>query len=163
MRRRHIDRAKVSPEPTTAIKLQTRNPNLSDSDGTHTTSQTRIFPLCLGFRLANALLIQTYFNPDEHWQALEVAHRIAFGYTLFSFLFVSQSHSAQQSSLKNGFLILFVIFLRYGHLTWEWEKGIRSYLHPMLFAVLYRVLAFLGLDTQWFMVKYISFSFSTIV
>lgn len=64
--------------------------------------------------------MQTYFNPDEHWQALEVAHRIAFGY---------------------------------GHLTWEWEKGIRSYLHPMLFAVLYKVLALLGLDTPWFMTR----------
>ncbi len=23
---------------------------------------------------------------------------------------------------------------RYGHLTWEWGAGIRSYLHPLLFA-----------------------------
>jgi hypothetical protein len=54
---------------------------------------------------------------------------------------------------------------RYGHLTWEWEMGIRSYLHPMLFALLYKVLAILGLDTPWFMVimygfiyKYIAIS-----
>ena len=47
---------------------------------------------------------------------------------------------------------------RYGHLTWEWKKGIRSYLHPVLFAVLYKVLSILGLDTPWFMVI-ISFSF----
>lgn len=46
---------------------------------------------------------------------------------------------------------------RYGHLTWEWKKGIRSYLHPVLFAVLYKVLSLLGLDTPWFMVI-ISFS-----
>ncbi|KAL5183030.1 GPI mannosyltransferase 3 [Glycine soja] len=26
------------------------------------------------------ILVQTYFNPDEHWQGPEVAHRIAFGY-----------------------------------------------------------------------------------
>ncbi|KAJ6731647.1 GLYCOSYLTRANSFERASE [Salix purpurea] len=55
---------------------------------------------------------------DEHWQALEVAHRIVFGY---------------------------------GHLTWEWRKGIRSYFHPLVFAVLYKVLALFGLDTPWFM------------
>ncbi|KAL5548873.1 hypothetical protein UlMin_004104 [Ulmus minor] len=83
-------------------------------------SPRSVLALCLAFRLANALLVQTYFNPDEHWQALEVAHRIAFGY---------------------------------GHLTWEWKKGIRSYLHPLVFALLYKVLALLGLDTPWFMIK----------
>ncbi|XP_042989501.1 mannosyltransferase APTG1 [Carya illinoinensis] len=81
-------------------------------------STRRVFALCLAFRVVNALLVQTYFNPDEHWQALEVAHRIVFGY---------------------------------GHLTWEWKKGIRSYLHPLLFAVLYKVLTLLGLDSPWFM------------
>lgn len=81
-------------------------------------SAKRVLIVCLGLRMVNSLMVQTYFNPDEHWQALEVAHRIAFGY---------------------------------GHLTWEWKKGIRSYLHPMLFALLYKVLAFLRLDTPWFM------------
>ncbi|CAK7338082.1 unnamed protein product [Dovyalis caffra] len=42
-------------------------------------SDKNIFTLCFAFRIANSLLIQTYFNPDEHWQALEVAHRIVFG------------------------------------------------------------------------------------
>ncbi|PRQ37646.1 putative hexosyltransferase [Rosa chinensis] len=83
-------------------------------------SPKNIYLFCLAFRMLNALLVQTYFNPDEHWQALEVAHRITFGF---------------------------------GHLTWEWKKGIRSYLHPLLFAFLYKVLALLGLDTPWFMVK----------
>ncbi|KAK9210514.1 hypothetical protein WN944_002885 [Citrus x changshan-huyou] len=83
-------------------------------------SEKRIFRICLAIRIVNALLIQTYFNPDEHWQTLEVAHRIVFGY---------------------------------GHLTWEWKKGIRSYLHPMLFALLYKILAFLHLDTPFFMVN----------
>lgn len=83
-------------------------------------SEKSIFAFCLAFRALNSLLVQTYFNPDEHWQALEVAHRMVFGY---------------------------------GHLTWEWKKGIRSYLHPLMFALLYKVLAFLGLDTPWFMMK----------
>ncbi|KAF5789457.1 putative hexosyltransferase [Helianthus annuus] len=83
-------------------------------------SSTKIFIICLIFRMTNSLFVQTYFNPDEHWQALEVAHRITFGY---------------------------------GHLTWEWTKGIRSYLHPMLFAVLYKVLSVLHLDTPLFMIK----------
>ncbi|KAH8933006.1 hypothetical protein BDL97_18G009300 [Sphagnum fallax] len=79
-----------------------------------------VWRLCLAFRLMNAMLVQTYFNPDEHWQALEVAHRIAFGY---------------------------------GHLTWEWQQGLRSYLHPLLFAALYKLLTTLHLDTPWFMTK----------
>ncbi|GJX62428.1 GPI mannosyltransferase 3 [Tanacetum coccineum] len=83
-------------------------------------SSWKILLICIVFRMANSLFVQTYFNPDEHWQALEVAHRVTFGY---------------------------------GHLTWEWTKGIRSYLHPMLFAVLYKVLSILHLDTPLFMIK----------
>jgi hypothetical protein len=41
---------------------------------------------------------------------------------------------------------------RYGHLTWEWQRGLRSYLHPLIFAALYKILALLRLDTPWFMV-----------
>ncbi|XP_021771583.1 GPI mannosyltransferase 3-like [Chenopodium quinoa] len=84
------------------------------------TSWKTIFYLCLALRMVNSFLVQTYFNPDEHWQSLEVAHRLVFGY---------------------------------GHLTWEWKRGIRGYLHPLLFAVLYKVLAFLHLDTPWIMMK----------
>ncbi|KAM0882865.1 hypothetical protein ACQ4PT_031980 [Festuca glaucescens] len=80
--------------------------------------ERRVLALALAFRAANALLVRTYFNPDEHWQCLEVAHRIAFGY---------------------------------GHLTWEWKRGLRGYLHPLIFAALYKFLAFLHLDTPWFM------------
>ncbi|XP_054813471.1 mannosyltransferase APTG1-like [Prosopis cineraria] len=42
-------------------------------------SEKRIFCFCLAFRTLNALLLQTCFNSDEHWQGPEVAHRIAFG------------------------------------------------------------------------------------
>lgn len=83
-------------------------------------SSRRVFVICMAMRMANSLLVQTYFNPDEHWQALEVAHRIAFGY---------------------------------GHLTWEWERGIRSYLHPIMFSCLYKVLDLFHLDTPLFMIK----------
>ncbi|XP_027770857.1 uncharacterized protein LOC107015918 [Solanum pennellii] len=36
---------------------------------------------------------------------------------------------------------------------WEWEKGIRSYLHPVIFAGLYKVLALFHLDKPCFMVR----------
>lgn len=40
----------------------------------------RYFPYIFLFRIFNSLLLQTYFDPDEYWQALEVAHHGAFGY-----------------------------------------------------------------------------------
>ncbi|TYJ29727.1 hypothetical protein E1A91_A06G086500v1 [Gossypium mustelinum] len=117
--------------PLKSIKMRQRkngssikHPNLSDAEAKSQKkspySLKDVFLTCLGFRMLNALLIQTYFNPDEHWQALEVAHRIAFGY---------------------------------GHLTWEWEEGIRSYLHPMMFALFYKLLALLRLDIPCVMIK----------
>jgi len=39
-----------------------------------------LFARLLAFRLANALLVQTFFNPDEYWQGLEPAHAAVFGY-----------------------------------------------------------------------------------
>ncbi|KAK3247557.1 hypothetical protein CYMTET_42947 [Cymbomonas tetramitiformis] len=35
---------------------------------------------CLVFRIVNSLAVCTYFNADEYWQALEVAHHLVFGY-----------------------------------------------------------------------------------
>ena len=35
----------------------------------------------------------------------------------------------------------------YGHMTWEWDKAIRSSVHPLLFAGCYRVLSLFGLDS----------------
>ncbi len=32
------------------------------------------------FRIINALIVDTYFNPDEFWQGPEVAHNMVFGY-----------------------------------------------------------------------------------
>lgn len=37
----------------------------------------------------------------------------------------------------------------YGHLTWEWAAGLRSYAHPLLFAAPYAVLKALRLDASW--------------
>lgn len=67
---------------------QRKNPNLTPSQDDNEKkiqspdskfSDKKVFLLCLAIRLVNALLVQTYFNPDEHWQALEVAHKISFG------------------------------------------------------------------------------------
>ncbi|KAG5881606.1 hypothetical protein JTB14_030303 [Gonioctena quinquepunctata] len=36
---------------------------------------------------------------------------------------------------------------KYGYLTWEWTKGIRSYIPPLIIAGLYKILQITGLDT----------------
>ncbi|XP_020231283.1 GPI mannosyltransferase 3 isoform X2 [Cajanus cajan] len=112
MRRRHNS-------DKDADKRNSQTPIPSKSDSEHS-SHKRVFALCLAFRIVNSVLVQTYFNPDEHWQGPEVAHSVAFGY---------------------------------GHLTWEWKQGIRSYLHPMIFVPLYRLLELLRLDTPWIMMR----------
>ncbi|KAJ2960773.1 hypothetical protein NQZ79_g3930 [Umbelopsis isabellina] len=39
-------------------------------------SRLIIFAICVLFRLGNASVTRTYDNPDEYWQAQEVAHRL---------------------------------------------------------------------------------------
>ncbi|XP_050373229.1 mannosyltransferase APTG1 isoform X2 [Argentina anserina] len=123
MRQRQSSTVSSSTKPNTTQNLIPTKSQQQDHKAPHFDllgSSKNLYLFCLAFRIVNALLVQTYFNPDEHWQALEVAHRITFGF---------------------------------GHLTWEWKEGIRSYLHPLLFAFLYKVLALLGLDTPLFMAK----------
>ncbi|TKA75682.1 hypothetical protein B0A55_03173 [Friedmanniomyces simplex] len=67
-----------------------------------------VFVALLVLRLANALSVQTYFQPDEYFQSLEPAWQVAFG-------------------PDSGACI-----------TWEWREYLRSSLHPMMFAAAYR-------------------------
>lgn len=47
-------------------------------------SLSTLFPWVFSFRLLNALLCQTFFQPDEFYQSAEVAHRAVFGYGYLS-------------------------------------------------------------------------------
>ncbi|EPY49795.1 pig-B [Schizosaccharomyces cryophilus OY26] len=78
--------------------------------------QTWMWFVVFAFRWWNALWVKTFFQPDEFYQSLEVAHHLVFGY---------------------------------GFLTWEWRKYIRSGLHPLVFALLYRFLKLLGWDSNY--------------
>lgn len=39
-----------------------------------------LLALIILFRCINSVLVQTFFDPDEYWQSLEVAHKVVFGY-----------------------------------------------------------------------------------
>ena len=67
-----------------------------------------IFAALLALRIANALSLRTFFQPDEFFQSLEVAVDLAYG------------------SGSNAYI------------TWEWKKRLRSSLHPFIFAAVYR-------------------------
>jgi len=70
-----------------------------------------VVSLCV--RVCNTVLLQTFFSPDEYWQALEPAHVAVFGY---------------------------------GALTWEWTAMIRSFIHPLIYAIPYQLLRLFSLD-----------------
>jgi phosphatidylinositol glycan class B len=73
----------------------------------------KVFLSFLILRILSVFIVKTWYVPDEYWQSLEVAHRLAFGY---------------------------------GYLTWEWTKGIRSYIYPMIISGVYKILEYLKLD-----------------
>lgn len=47
-------------------------------------SERTIWGVLAVIRLINAMLIQTYFVPDEFWQSVEVAHKMVFKYPFYS-------------------------------------------------------------------------------
>ncbi|KAK3283630.1 hypothetical protein CYMTET_8683 [Cymbomonas tetramitiformis] len=104
-RRRFVDGQQTAAESLSSAELESSR-----------ASWQLVLTSCLAFRIVNALVVCTYFNADEYWQSLEVAHYLVFGY---------------------------------GHLTWEWKEAIRSYIHPLLFATVYKVLAVTGLDSPF--------------
>jgi len=104
----------------------------NDSGATHARESERrqlksflswkIIFVVVAFRCANALFLATYFNPDEFWQALEVAHEIAFG-------------CGSEPTWE-----------------WGQDVQLRGYTHPLLFAALYKILAVVGLDSRFIVI-----------
>ncbi|KAJ5480696.1 GPI mannosyltransferase 3 [Penicillium diatomitis] len=70
---------------------------------------TNVFLFLVAFRLLNALAVRTFFQPDEFFQSLEPAWQIAFGKDQGAWV------------------------------TWEWHQQLRSSLHPLFFAAVYKV------------------------
>ena len=69
-------------------------------------SPVKLFIFIFLFRLFNSLIIQTFFQADEFYQALEPAHSFIYGY---------------------------------GYVTWEWKQQLRSSIHPLIYAVGYKL------------------------
>jgi len=42
---------------------------------------------------------------------------------------------------------------RYGYLTWEWHSGLRGYTYPTVFAVVYKLLGILHMDSRTLVVS----------
>ncbi|KAF2266627.1 hypothetical protein CC78DRAFT_513262 [Lojkania enalia] len=92
---------------------------ISSSSGTapfrsingHRDSILSILTLLIAFRIANALALRTFFQPDEFFQSLEPAWQLAFGEASKPWI------------------------------TWEWRAQLRSSLHPALFAGVYQAAA----------------------
>ncbi|KAK5024153.1 glycosylphosphatidylinositol anchor biosynthesis [Exophiala sideris] len=75
---------------------------------TFTPEPHNVLLFLIGLRLINALIIRTFFQPDEYFQALEPAWQWAFGEQARAWI------------------------------TWEWKSHLRSAIHPVLFGLCYR-------------------------
>jgi phosphatidylinositol glycan class B len=68
--------------PPTSVKARQEDP-VEDVEDVHTLvyEQRRkdIWMLLFAFRIINALLVRTFFQPDEYFQSLEPAWQMAFG------------------------------------------------------------------------------------
>lgn len=89
-----------------------------------------IWLLALSVRLLNALISRTFFQPDEYWQSLEVAHRLAFEY----------GYETWEWRALGG------------------HGGIRSALYPALFVPVYWALEKARLDQTALLVSWIPFA-----
>ncbi|KAJ3052759.1 hypothetical protein HK097_005715 [Rhizophlyctis rosea] len=58
----------------------TTHPSPDSIFSTHTRTLALLFISSLTLRVLNSLFVRTYYDPDEFWQSLEVAHRFVFGY-----------------------------------------------------------------------------------
>lgn len=123
-------------------------------------STTTLFLGLLALRVVNALVIQTQFSPDEYWQTVEVAHNMVFGSVGMIENWVLVKFLSQKVIRLYKFIVYgFGCFVcRYGFLTWEWRKAIRSYLYPFLFALLYKILDILHLDYRLLLVGFLDFT-----
>jgi phosphatidylinositol glycan class B len=100
---------------------------------------TNIFLFLVAFRLLNALAVRTFFQPDEFFQSLEPAWQIAFGKGQGAWVtWVSWYRSCRGQSWNRSLIALVSGFQQ------EWHHQLRSSLHPLFFAAIYKIVHFLA-------------------
>ena len=112
----HASTTTMHPSPSPS-----RSPSRTH-DGPDTSA---LFGALLVFRVLNALLTQTFFQPDEYWQSQEIAHRLVFGYGYLTWEW--------QPALPGASGVL--------------DGPIRGILHPLLFVPGYALLKLTALDS----------------
>lgn len=90
-------------------------------------SSVQLFTYLYLFRLLNTLLCRTFFQPDEFYQSLEIAHHHVFGYGFVSW----EWRNALDGS----------------------TGGIRSSIYPLVFVPGYALLKCLRLDDTYLLVS----------
>lgn len=107
--------------------------------------RSRLFVHLLLFHFLLACTTRTYFQPDEYWQSLEVAHRLVegFGYLTWEWLptKAGQSESAKFAQSRQ-LLESFYDEIKFG--------PIRSPVYPLIFVPIYTLLKTLGLASKSF-------------
>ncbi|KAJ9476280.1 GPI mannosyltransferase 3 [Pseudozyma hubeiensis] len=101
-----------------------------------------LFCFLLASRLLNALVTRTFFQPDEHYQTTEIAHRVVFGYGFKSWEWSSSTTAPQDASYITAALQNLL------------NGPVRSILHPLLFVPGYALLKLTGLDRTYLLVLF---------
>ncbi|KAL2822779.1 Alg9-like mannosyltransferase family-domain-containing protein [Aspergillus cavernicola] len=96
-----------SPTPSNDVLSPPSRLRPPSAPKTDASTSTNILLFLIAFRLLNSLTVRTFFQPDEFFQSLEPAWKIAFGENQGPWI------------------------------TWEWEHQLRSSLHPLIFAAVY--------------------------
>ena len=90
-----------------------------------------IFLILVAFRIFNALTLRTFFQPDEYYQSLEPAWHLAFGPESGAWLTWVPLPQWDLAARRHA----------NPSVSQEWKKQLRSSLHPILFASVYRAAA----------------------
>jgi GPI mannosyltransferase 3 len=88
-----------------------------------------VFSLLLSLRIVNALVVRTFFQPDEYFQSLEPAWRLAFGAD--SGAWITWVYCTPSECMPKLVPVA-------DSLSQEWRNGLRSSMHPFMFALVYR-------------------------
>ncbi|SYW76207.1 related to dolichyl-phosphate-mannose-glycolipid alpha-mannosyltransferase [Ustilago bromivora] len=129
------DGSDTTPSPATSIPTTPPSP---------TVNLRSLFLFLLAFRLINALVTRTFFQPDEHYQTTEIAHRVVFGHGFKSWEWSTNSHSPLPANAS------WFQLARHNVLN----GPVRSILHPLLFVPGYALLKATGLDQTYLLLLF---------